>query len=284
MHYFLFDNQSKKLKELLPETAHLLEGAATVGGCLGVVDEDNELAGYMTVFPSIRRKSMLRVSDMKVAKEYRRRGVGSELMENAKKLALSWGYTELGAMVEIGEKKVRDEEYFIESTGFTAARREYRILYYKLDELHNAKVIEFANLNENILPEVRSIPGNSHDLILRLEKKCIEQGYYFERNFYDSMLTSFCVVDNDVVGVAALEVQGTGHLRISDWYKDKASKAKYIEPALIKSAVENALEFFDGETILELCIDKEEDAAKYMQMLGEPIAQKLGREYYYNLL
>jgi len=283
MHYFLFDNHSKKLKELFPETARVLDEAATVGGCLGVVDEENELAGYLVVFPSIRRQSMLRISEMKVAKEYRRRGIGSELVENAKKLALSQGYTELGMMVEIGESKVSNEEYFIESTGFDAAKREYCVLCYKLDDLRNSKIIEFANLNKDVLPEVRNIPNNSQDLILRFEKKCEEQGYYFERNFYDSMLTSFCISENDIVGVVSLEVQGNGHLRISDWYKDQTSKINYIEPALIKSAVQNSLEFFDTDTILELCIDREDDAAKYIQMLGEPLEQKLGREYYFNL-
>lgn len=283
MYYFQFDNHSKILKRILPETAALLSQTADVGGCLGAVDDDDELAGYLVLFPSGRRKTMMRISDIKVAKDMRRQGVGSTLVENAKKLSLIKGFTSMGICAEIAEEK-NEIQLFLEESDFVPAKKEYRVLSYTLDMLQNSKILEFDKLDENVLPEVAKIPNSSHDLALRFETKCKDQGYYFERKYYDPLLTAFCVESGDVVGAASLEVQGNGHLRIADLFKDKECKTKYIEPALILELVKTALEYFDGDTIFEICIDKREDASKYTAILGQAMQEKFAREYYCRLV
>lgn len=115
---------------------------------------------------------------------------------------------------------------------------------------------------------------------IRFSEKCAEQNYYFEKNDYDTVLTVFCVEENDIIGAAALEVFADGHLRISDWYKDKNSKAQYIEPALIIEIINTAFEYFERNTVLEICVDVNENIEKYTAMLGNAIKMEKAREYY----
>ena len=237
LKYFVFPADDGMLEQVLPDFLLRRKKEHIV---LGAKDEAGRLYAYASFYKQPTPQKTLMLEYMFVSEGQRGQGIGTLLIRFAKEVFAQAGLRGITTkQAGEGEKLVRMHEY-LKRLGFVPITLSARTVIYYLQDLCESRLMALTPEQRRHLPPVERIEDRDDFRVVEFAKECREHSFAFERSRYDTEFTRFYIEGGRIRGVIAMEQSTSNLLMMLDTYIAHDCKSKYVQPALLLAALDEA--------------------------------------------
>lgn len=249
LNYFVFSQDDGMLEQVLPDFLRRNKREHVV---LGARDEGGVLYAFASFYRQPFPQKTLMLEYLFVSGKQRGRGIGSQLLRFAKKVFSEAGMRGITTkQAGKGEKLLRTHE-FLKRAGFAPLTLSAKTVIYYLQDLCESRMMEMPPEQRRQLPKVEQIEDRDDFRVIEFAKECREHGFVFEHSRYDTEFTFFYIEGARIRGVISME-QCTGNLLMMlDTYIARDCKTRYVQPALLLAALDEAKKRMRDDAMLIL--------------------------------
>ena len=219
---------------------------------VGARDEGGVLYAFASFYRQPFPQKTLMLEYLFVSEKQRGHGIGSRLLRFAKEVFSEAGMRGITTkQAGKGEKLLRTHE-FLKRAGFAPLTLSAKTAIYYLQDLCESRMMEMTPEQRRQLPKVEQIEDRDDFRVIEFAKECREHGFLFEHSRYDTEFTRFYIEGARIRGVISME-QSTGNLLMMlDTYIARDCKTRYIQPALLLAALDEAKKRLRDDAMLIL--------------------------------
>lgn len=249
LNYFVFAQDDGILEQVLPD---FLRRGKKEHFVLGARDEGGVLYAFASFYRQPFPQKTLMLEYLFVSEKQRGHGIGSQLLRFAKEVFSEAGMRGITTkQAGKGEKLLRTHE-FLKRAGFAPLTLSAKTAIYYLQDLCESRMMEMTPEQRRQLPKVEKIEDRDDFRVIEFAKECREHGFVFEHSRYDTEFTRFYIEGARIRGVISME-QSTGNLLMMlDTYIARDCRSRYVQPALLLAALDEAKKRLRDDAMLIL--------------------------------
>lgn len=214
-----------------------------------------------------------------VVPEKRRQKIASQLLEYSDKILSQKGFKGINVKVTEDKEQAWNIYDFLRKVRFFPMSVEGHFVSYFMQDLKETLFATKIKSMQKIMESVRFLSEVPKPLIKEFVATIEESGRKIDIDKIDPLFASFFIEEGKIKGFMHLEEIEENVMLLSDTYIDKNSRSPYILPALLANALKVAMPVMPDETMLFLCVMKQNDYKGIINSFGEPEHDDLMQEY-----